>query len=72
MLPLKNKIDEITNYVLNKSTTAKSYYDDFIFLAKEKDEMFKNYCENKNYKKPLHFEKSISRRYLSQAWKCSN
>jgi hypothetical protein len=58
MQTLKSKIDSITNYILNKSNTAKSYYDNFIFLAKEKDLMFLSYCKNNNYKKSFDFEKT--------------
>ncbi|MGD9901721.1 MAG: relaxase MobL [Spirochaetales bacterium] len=55
---LKSQIDNITNYILNKSSVAKSYYDNFIFLAKEKDILFLNYCLINGYKKSFDFEKT--------------
>jgi hypothetical protein len=57
MQGVKNKIDDITNYIISKSEKAKSYYDEFLFLAKIKNKMFSNYCENNSYKKPFNFEK---------------
>jgi hypothetical protein len=58
MNKIQHSIDKITNYVLNKSNAVKSYYADFMFLAKEKDKMFKNYCKNNKYKSLFSYEKT--------------
>lgn len=54
---LKPAIDSITNYLIKKSNPAKEAKEDFINLAKYKDEMFESYCKRNHCKKPYTFEK---------------
>ena len=57
MKSLKPKIDSITNYILSKDYQAKTLKEDFINLAKEKDEKFEAYCKRNRVKKPFNFQK---------------
>ena len=57
MKPLKAKIDNITNHILSKDYQSKSLKEDFINLAKEKDEKFEAYCKRNRVKQPFNFEK---------------
>ena len=57
MKSLKPKIDSITNYILSKDYQAKTLKEDFINLAKEKDEKFEAYCKRNRVKQPFTFEK---------------
>lgn len=57
MSGLKHQIDAVTNYIINSSSQSKNYYEEFIYMAKMKDELFLSYCNNHNRKKPFHFEK---------------
>jgi hypothetical protein len=61
MQRLTNKIDAITNYIVNKSNTVKNYYYDFMIVAKEKDKLFSSYCKNNYYKQPFYFEKGYKK-----------
>ena len=57
MKSLKPKIDNITNYILSKNYQAKTLKEDFINLAKEKDEKFEAYCKRNRVKQPFNFQK---------------
>lgn len=52
MKNLKNIIDDITNYIINKNEKVKKYKEDFDELVKEKDELLINYCSRNKIKKP--------------------
>ncbi|MDD3999288.1 MAG: relaxase MobL [Bacilli bacterium] len=54
---LKPDIDSITNYLIDKSIPAKEAKEDFVNLAKYKDEMFESYCKRNKCKRPFTFEK---------------
>ena len=56
MLSLRSDINDLINYLIKKDDTCKQYKDDFINLAKYKDEMFASYCQRNGYKQPLTFE----------------
>jgi len=57
MSSLRSEIDSITNYLINKSKFSKVAYEDFIDLAKHKDERFESYCKRNRCKQPFSFEK---------------
>lgn len=56
MLSLRSDINDLTDYLIKKDDTCKQYKDDFINLAKYKDEMFASYCQRNGYKQPFTFE----------------
>ena len=56
MLSLRSDINDLTVYLIKKDDTYKQYKDDFINLAKYKDEMFASYCQRNGYKQPFTFE----------------
>ncbi len=57
---LKPEIDSLTNYLIDKSNSAKEAKEDFLNLAKYKDEMFENYCKRNKCKQPYIFEKKLT------------
>ncbi len=57
---LRAEIDSITDYAMSKSEVAKQCKDDFINLAKEKDERFEHYCKRNKAKQPYTFEKKYT------------
>ena len=57
MSSLRSEIDSITSYMINKSKSSKSAYEDFIDLARYKDERFESYCKRNKCKRPFSFEK---------------
>lgn len=60
MVFLQSEIDSITDYAISKSEIAKQSKDDFIDLAKEKDERFAHYCKRNKVKQPYSFEKKYT------------
>ncbi len=57
MASLRPEIDGITTYLINKSKSSKVAYEDFIDLARYKDERFESYCKRNRCKQPFSFEK---------------
>lgn len=60
MVFLQSEIDSIADYAISKSEIAKQSKDDFIDLAKEKDERFAHYCKRNKVKQPYSFEKKYT------------
>ncbi len=60
MLFLRAEIDSITDYAMSKSLSAKQSKEEFISLAKEKDERFEDYCRRNKAKQPYTFEKKYT------------
>lgn len=60
MLSLRSDINDLTDYLIKKDDTCKQYKDDFINLAKYKDEMFTSYCQRNDYKQPFTFEQKYT------------
>ncbi len=60
MSSLRSEIDSITSYMINKSKFSKVAYEDFINLAKYKDERFECYCKRNRCKQPFFFEKKYT------------
>lgn len=60
MLPYRAEIDSITTYLLDKSSVAKSAYNEFIDQAKYKDEMFEHYCKRNHFEQPYTFERTYT------------
>ena len=69
MKSLKPKIDSITNYILSKDYQAKTLKEDFINLAKEKDEKFEAYCKRNSVKQPFTFEKKYMQDFYRERLK---
>lgn len=57
MSSLRSEIDSITGCLINKSKSSKAAYEDFIDLARYKDERFESYCKRNRCKQPFSFEK---------------
>ena len=57
MSSLRSEIDSITSYLITKSKFSKVAYEDFIDLARYKDERFESYCKRNRCKQPFSFEK---------------
>ncbi len=57
MASLRPEIDCITTYLINKSKASKAAYEDFIELARYKDDRFESYCKRNQCKRPFSFEK---------------
>lgn len=60
MLSLRSDINDLTDYLIKKDDTCKQYKDDFINLAKYKDEMFASYCQRNGYKQPFTFKQKYT------------
>ena len=56
MISLRSDINDLTDYLIKKDETCKQYKDDFINLARYKDEMFDSYCKRNGYNQPFTFE----------------
>jgi len=56
MLSLRSDINDLIDYLIKKDDTCKQYKDDFINLAKYKDEMFASYCQRNGYEQPFTFQ----------------
>ena len=54
---LRPEIDNITTYLIERSEFTKNAYEDFISLAREKDEKFESYCKRNRCDQPFYFEK---------------
>lgn len=63
--PFRAEIDDITTYLINKSSVATSAYNEFIEQAKYKDELFANYCKRNHCKQPFTFE----RKYMKDIYR---
>ncbi len=57
MASLRPEIDNLTDYLINRSKVSKVAYEDFIELAIYKDERFESYCKRNRCKRPFSFEK---------------
>lgn len=60
MSSYRAEIDSITTYLLDKSSVAKSAYNEFIDQAKYKDEMFEHYCKRNHLEQPYTFERTYT------------
>ena len=75
MLPLRNYIDNFADYLIKKNEDCNACKEDFLQLARYKDEMFRDYCNRNGYVKPLSFEQQytqdIYRRIGNMIIKCA-
>ena len=66
MLSLRSDINDLTDYLIKKDDTCKQYKDDFINLARYKDEMFTSYCQRNGYNQPFTFEQKYTQDFYKR------
>lgn len=53
---LRGEIDSLTNYLIKTSPAITAEKENFLDLAKHKDEMFEDYCRRNHCEKPFNFQ----------------